>query len=63
MYESITALDDKTEHKMLRINQSELINPSVINTIKGHTIYLKNGQERNISRGYKKTVLDAFMNT
>ncbi len=63
VYESITALDDKTEHKMLRINQSELINPSVINTIKGHTIYLKNGQERNISRGYKKTVLDAFMNT
>ena len=63
VYESITALDDKTEHKMLRINQSELINPSVINTIKGYTIYLKNGQERSISRGYKKTVLDAFLNT
>lgn len=63
VYESITALDEKTEHKMLRINQSELVNPSVISTIKGHTIYLTNGQPRCISRNYKKNVMDSFLNT
>ena len=61
VYESITALEDKTEHKLLRINQSELINPSVINTIKGNTVYLNNGEKRTISRSYKKAVLESFL--
>ena len=62
VYESITALDEKTGHKMLRINQSELINPSAICTIKGNTVYLNNGEKRSISRNYKKAVLDSFLN-
>ncbi len=63
VYESITALDEKTAYTMLRINQSELINPSVIRTIKGNTVFLKNGQERIISRNYKKAVLETFLKT
>ena len=62
VYESITALEEKMKHSMIRINQSELIQPSAISTIKGYSIHLKNGQERTLSRKYKKAVLETFLN-
>ncbi len=62
VYESITALDEKLEHKLIRINQSELLNPSIISTIKGHTVYLADGKALSISRNYRKSVLEQFMN-
>ncbi len=63
VYESITSLEEKTAYTMLRINQSELINPSEIGTIKGNTVFLQNGQVRSLSRNYKKSVLETFLKT
>lgn len=61
IYESITSLEEKTKEQLIRINQSELVNASFISTIKGYTVILKNGEEKSLSRSYKKAVMESFL--
>lgn len=60
VYETITSLCERIGEEFIRVNQSEVINPNLIDEIKGNTVYLKDGRELSIGRTYRKEVLEKY---
>lgn len=60
VYETITSLCERVGDSFMRVNQSEVVNISLISEIKGNEVYLKNGKVFTIGRTYRKAVSEQY---
>lgn len=60
VYETITSLCERIGDSFIRVNQSEVVNKSLIGEIKGNVVYLKNGMNMSIGRTYRKEVFEKY---
>lgn len=61
VYEPLTSLYSRLDNNFIRINQSEIVNRSEIETVKGNTVILRNHRQLNIGRTYKKQVVAVLL--
>lgn len=61
VYEPLTSLCSRLDSHFIRINQSEVVNRSEIETLKGNTVFLRDQRQLSIGRTYKKQVVSELL--
>jgi len=62
VYETIKSLSERLEQDFIQVNQSVILNMSIIADINKGVVLLKNGTKFVLGRTYVKTAKDAFQN-